>query len=99
MTGQARRRDIFAAVADANRRRIIELLAERERTVGELAAQLGIAQPSVSQHVTLLREVGLVASERRGTTSMLSLTPGPLQDVAAWCLAQGETSAGRLTRD
>jgi DNA-binding transcriptional ArsR family regulator len=94
MTGQAKRRDIFTAVGDANRRRIIELLAERERTVGELAAELGIAQPSVSQHLTLLREVGLVASERRGTASVLRITPGPLQDVAAWCLAQGESAAG-----
>ena len=92
MTGQAKRRDIFTAVGDANRRRIIEMLAERERTVGELAAELGIAQPSVSQHLTLLREVGLVASERRGTASVLRITPGPLQDVAAWCLAQGGTS-------
>ncbi|WP_166873808.1 helix-turn-helix transcriptional regulator [Salinibacterium sp. ZJ450] len=88
MSNTTARKDIFHAVGDGNRRRIIELLAERPRTVGELAAELGIAQPSVSQHVTVLREVGLTASERRGTSTVVSLTPEPLRDVAAWCLAQ-----------
>ena len=93
MSNQAARTDIFHAIGDGNRRRIIELLAERPRTVGELAAELGIAQPSVSQHLTVLRGVGLAVSERRGTSTIVSLTPEPLQDVAAWCLAQGGAAA------
>ena len=50
--------DIFAVLGDARRRRILELLAAGERSVGALATELGIAQPSVTQHLTALREVG-----------------------------------------
>ena len=78
------RADPFTAIGDANRRRILELLATREHGVGELAAALGIAQPSVSQHLALLREVGLVTSTRIGTSSRYGLTPGPLAEVTAW---------------
>ena len=93
MSNRAIAKDVFHAIGDQNRRRIIELLAAGERSVGELAAELGIAQPSVSQHLALLREVGLTESTRRGTSTIVALTPGPLQDVAAWCLAQGESAA------
>ena len=76
--------DAFAAIADARRRTILELLAERERSVGELTESLGIAQPSVTQHLRVLSEVGLVAVEKRGTRSIYSLTTGPLTDVTDW---------------
>jgi DNA-binding transcriptional ArsR family regulator len=76
--------DIFAVLGDARRRRILELLAVGERSVGALATELGIAQPSVTQHLTALREVGLVRSEKRGTSSFYSLERGPLEDVTNW---------------
>ncbi|MEJ1229658.1 MAG: metalloregulator ArsR/SmtB family transcription factor [Galbitalea sp.] len=76
--------DLFAALGDARRRRILELLAVAERPVGALAAELGIAQPSVTQHLAVLREVGLVRSERRGTSSIYSLVREPLAGVTAW---------------
>ena len=78
------RTDIFAAIGDANRRRILELLAEREHSVGELAAALGITQPSVSQHLTVLRGVGLVVATQRGPSSINHLQREPLGDVADW---------------
>ncbi len=81
--------DLFTAIGDANRRRILELLATREHGVGELAAALGIAQPSVSQHLALLREAGVVASTRVGTSSRYTLTPGPLAEVTAWVASLG----------
>jgi DNA-binding transcriptional ArsR family regulator len=76
--------DIFAVLGDARRRRILELLAVSERSVGALATELGIAQPSVTQHLAALREVGLVRSEKRGTSSIYSLERGPLADVTTW---------------
>ncbi|MDI2097666.1 ArsR/SmtB family transcription factor [Ruicaihuangia caeni] len=79
-------KDLFHAIGDARRRALLELLGERPRTVGELAAELGIAQPSVSQHITLLRELDLVSTSRRGTATVVELTAAPLRDVAAWCL-------------
>lgn len=76
--------DIFFAIGDPNRRRILDLLAERDHSVGELATALGIAQPSVTQHLRVLREVELVSSERRGTSSIYTLVPAALAPVTAW---------------
>lgn len=76
--------DVFTAIGDPNRRRILELLATREHGVGELAAELGIAQSSVSQHLAVLREVGLAAATRVGTSSRYRLTPAALAEVTAW---------------
>lgn len=76
--------DIFAVLGDARRRRILELLAAGEKSVGALATELGIAQPSVTQHLTALREVGLVTSEKRGTSSIYSLVREPLDEVVTW---------------
>jgi DNA-binding transcriptional ArsR family regulator len=78
------RPDIFAVVGDARRRRILELLAVGERSVGALAGELGIAQPSVTQHLAALRDAGLVSSVKRGTSSIYSLEPAPLAEVTNW---------------
>ncbi|MCU1549908.1 MAG: hypothetical protein JWR36_468 [Glaciihabitans sp.] len=76
--------DIFTLIGDARRRRILELLAASELSVGALATELGIAQPSVTQHLTALREAGLVTVEKRGTSSIYSLVRGPLAAVTNW---------------
>jgi DNA-binding transcriptional ArsR family regulator len=59
--------DPFAALGDPNRRRIVEILAERPRTVGDLAAELPISRPAVSRHLRVLRDARLVVEERAGT--------------------------------
>jgi DNA-binding transcriptional ArsR family regulator len=76
--------DIFAVVGDARRRRILELLAAKERSVGSLAEELGIAQPSVTQHLKALAEAGLVTKEKRGTSSIYTLDRAPLAEIRAW---------------
>jgi DNA-binding transcriptional ArsR family regulator len=76
--------DIFSVIGDARRRRIVELLAVKERSVGELTSELGIAQPSVTQHLSALREVGVVTSEKRGTSSIYTLDREPLKEVKNW---------------
>jgi DNA-binding transcriptional ArsR family regulator len=80
---------VFAAIGDANRRRILELLAASERAVGELAGELGIAQPSVTQHLAVLRELGLVDFRKDGNRSVYRLTVGPLAEVTAWVESLG----------
>jgi DNA-binding transcriptional ArsR family regulator len=76
--------DIFTVIGDARRRRILELLAVKERSVGELTTELGISQPSVTQHLTALRDAGLVTSEKRGTSSIYTLVREPLKEVKDW---------------
>lgn len=76
--------DIFSVLGDARRRRILELLSESERSVGALAAELGIAQPSVTQHLTALREVGLVDVRKQGTSSIYSLRREAVAEAMEW---------------
>jgi DNA-binding transcriptional ArsR family regulator len=63
----------LAALGDPQRRSIIELLAERERSVREIADSLPISRPAVSRHLRLLKDAGLVAEEPRGTRRIYRL--------------------------
>lgn len=76
--------DVFGAIADPTRRRIIELLAERERTAGELTDPFRMSQPAVSQHLRVLRQAGLVDRERIGRHQQYRLNPVRLQEVYDW---------------
>jgi DNA-binding transcriptional ArsR family regulator len=58
--------DAFNAVAEPRRRDILDYLAPRERAVGDIVEALGLAQPSVSKHLKVLRDVGLVETRRDG---------------------------------
>ena len=74
----------LAALADPTRRRIVELLAESERSAGELASEFSGARPGVSRHLRILREHGLVRTRVDGRRRMYSLDPGPLDELDAW---------------
>jgi DNA-binding transcriptional ArsR family regulator len=74
----------LAALADPTRRRVVEVLAEGERSAGELAAHFSGARPGVSRHLRVLREHGLVRSRVDGRRRMYSLDPGPLDELDAW---------------
>ena len=76
--------DIFAAVADPTRRRLLDLLSVGEQAVNELAEVFRISRPAVSQHLRVLREVGAVAERRVGRERRYRLRPAPLREVAAW---------------
>ena len=74
----------FDAIADPTRRRVLRLLAEGERTAGELAAAFTTSRPAVSRHLRVLREVGLVRVRPRAQERVYTLDPAPLEDVDAW---------------
>jgi DNA-binding transcriptional ArsR family regulator len=74
----------LAALADPTRRRIVELLAERELSAGEIASRFPTARPGVSRHLRVLREHGLVRARSEGQRRLYSLDPGPLQELDAW---------------
>jgi ArsR family transcriptional regulator, arsenate/arsenite/antimonite-responsive transcriptional repressor len=71
----------YKALADPSRRRILELLRERDMTAGELAGKFDMAWPSVSHHLNVLKHAGLVLAERDGQTIRYSLRTTVLQDV------------------
>jgi len=87
MTGMARTAttaDAFNAVAEPARRRILDLLAGEERPVNDLVALLGVAQPQVSKHLAVLRQVGLVQVRGAGRQRMYRVNGYPLKQIFDW---------------
>lgn len=74
----------LAALADPTRRRIVELLARRERTAGQLVAEFDLSAPAVSQHLKVLREAGLVTVRVAGQQRVQRLNPGGFGELEAW---------------
>jgi DNA-binding transcriptional ArsR family regulator len=67
--------DEWTALSDRTRRAIVECLAERPRAVGELAAELPVSRPAVSQHLKVLKDAGLVTERSSGTKRIYRLNP------------------------
>ena len=86
----------FAVVAEPTRRRILDLLRERARSVGELVDQLGLSQPGVSKHLRVLREAGLVAVRRDAQRRWYELRPEPLEEIDDWLEPYRRLWADRL---
>ena len=74
----------LAAIADPTRRRIVELLAARDRTAGELVDAFDLSAPAISQHLNVLREAGLVTTRAEGQTRVQTLNPAGLDELDAW---------------
>jgi DNA-binding transcriptional ArsR family regulator len=72
------------ALADPTRRRIVELLAQRDRTSGELVAEFDVSAPAISQHLNVLREAGLVLTRAEGQSRIQTLNPAGLDEIGAW---------------
>jgi DNA-binding transcriptional ArsR family regulator len=88
--------EMFAVLADPTRRQIIALLAERERSVGELVASFAISQPAVSRHLRVLREVGLVQLRGEGPRHIYRLDATPLAALDTWLADYRHFWSGRL---
>jgi len=74
----------LAAIADPTRRRIVELLAQRDRTAGELVEEFDMSAPAISQHLNVLREAGLVTTRAEGQSRIQSLNPAGLDELGNW---------------
>jgi len=76
--------ETFEVLAEPNRRRILDLLREEERPVGELVQLLAASQPSVSKHLRVLRDAGLVEVRVDAQRRLYRVRPEPLREVAQW---------------
>jgi DNA-binding transcriptional ArsR family regulator len=83
-TNQQESVDGLAALGDPTRRLIFERLAERPRAVGELARELPVSRPAVSQHLKVLKEAGLVVDTPAGTRRVYRVDPGGLEELRAY---------------
>ncbi len=86
----------FEAIAEPNRRRILDLLRSGERPAGELVEATGLSQPGVSKHLKLLREAGLVSVRPDGQRRLYKLEPDELAELDAWLKPFRRFWAGRL---
>ncbi len=88
--------DRFTALAEPNRRRMIELLASGPRPAGAIADEFRISAPAVSQHLKTLREAGLVRVEIDGQKRIYSLDPAGLAEIDQWLERVRTFWSGRL---
>jgi DNA-binding transcriptional ArsR family regulator len=88
--------DAFNAVAEPRRRQILDALAGGERPVNELVDELGLAQPQVSKHLRVLREVGVVAVREDGRRRLYRLNGRALKPIHDWVKAYEQSWSERF---
>jgi DNA-binding transcriptional ArsR family regulator len=76
--------EVFEALADPTRRRIVELLAENERSAGEVAKHFRVSRPAVSKHLRVLREAGVVNARGEAQRRIYRLEPRALGEAEGW---------------
>lgn len=76
--------NVFKSLSDPTRRKILQLLRERDMTAGEIADYFDISKPSISHHLSMLKNSKLIQSERNGQTLIYSLNMTVFQDVIKW---------------
>jgi len=86
----------FDVIAEPSRRRILDLLRERERPVGDLVQALAVSQPTVSKHLRVLRDAGLVDVRVDAQRRVYRVRPEPLQTIDEWLAPYREMWSERL---
>jgi DNA-binding transcriptional ArsR family regulator len=77
-------KDVFRAIADPTRRGLLDGLRRGETAMGELASEFDLSLAAVSQHLKVLRDVGLVTEQRVGRQRLYRIRPAPLREVTRW---------------
>lgn len=79
--------DLFKALSDSTRRKIIDLLKEKDMTAGDIADYFNITKPSISHHLNILKQADLISDERHGQFIYYSLNTSVFEDVLKWFLS------------
>ena len=87
--------EVYGALAQPKRREILRLLAGRELSAGEIASRFAVTQPAMSQHLKVLKDVGLLNERREGTKRLLSVRAEGLEDLQTFL---AEVLPSRLER-
>ena len=92
------RRDVFQAIADPNRRSILNLLATQRLTLNGVAERFRISRPAISRHIKILKECGLVVIHQQGRERYCEAKLDRLQEVSDWVETSRQLWEGRLDR-
>lgn len=84
MADPALRHDVFQAVADPTRRRLLKLLADRELSIAAISEHFPTSRTAVNKHLHILSDAGLVHSRRLGRETRYKLQPEPLEEIRDW---------------
>jgi DNA-binding transcriptional ArsR family regulator len=90
--------DVFNAIAEADRREILDALVAGEKAVGALVSDLSMSQPQVSKHLRVLSEVGLVRCRAEGRHRLYRLEPARLRPLHQWLAKYEQAMNDRLDR-
>src|SRR5579872_6896026 len=90
--------DVFNAIAEGDRRQILDTLVAGEKAVGTIGQDLAMTQPQVSKHLRVLSEVGLVTCRAEGRHRLYRLEPQPLRRVREWLVTYERMLNQRLDR-
>ena len=88
----------LAALADPNRQRIVELLAARELSSGEIAGRFAISAPAISQHLQVLKQAQFIRSRIDGQRRIYQLNPAGFRELENWLAGLRQFWQGRLDR-
>jgi DNA-binding transcriptional ArsR family regulator len=87
---------VFEVIAEPNRRRILDLLRNQPRPVGDLVTELRISQPAVSKHLRVLRDAGLVEAQIDAQRRVYRVRAEPLREIDEWLAPYREAWRDRL---
>lgn len=90
--------DVFVALADPTRRRIVEMVSARDMPAGQIADNFDLSRPAVSKHLRILRQSGLLASRGVAQQRIYSVNPAVLAELQQWAEKTQQLWATRLTR-
>ena len=90
--------DVFVALADPTRRRIVELVSAREMSAGQIADNFDVSRPAVSKHLRLLREAGLVSSHGVAQSRIYRVNPEALDELETWLAGTRDFWKARLSK-
>jgi DNA-binding transcriptional ArsR family regulator len=77
---------VFKALNDATRRAILELLKEQDMTAGDIADRFSMTKPSISHHLDLLKQAGLIEAEKKGQFIIYSLNTTVVDEILKWMI-------------
>ncbi|WP_338780282.1 metalloregulator ArsR/SmtB family transcription factor [Metabacillus sp. FJAT-52054] len=84
MTSSAEKHDVFQAIADPTRRKVLQLLSEKELPISEITSHFPISRTAIVKHLHILSEAKLVKGRKAGREKLYSLQPEPLAEVKDW---------------
>ncbi|WP_095588680.1 ArsR/SmtB family transcription factor [Actibacterium ureilyticum] len=87
---------VFAALSDATRRRILQMLLEDDMAVTDVADPFDMSLAAISKHLTILTRAGLISQEKRGRVKWCKLEPDALRDASIWMQSFGQFEAVNL---